>query len=337
MVAPASSDAAQLFQPQSDQPGDGVVLSSLPSLIRLRAQGSRLAVPQRHVRAQQSGQRLSRLKGRGMEFDEVRPYMPGDDVRYLDWRVTARTGKTHSKLFREERERPILVSVDYRSTMFFASKGMFKSVLAARLASMLAWMGNCEGDRVGGQVFTDHSLHDYKPQKGRHNVLRLLNDLAEHSIPPWLDQGQKQHRAGNNRGESITDSPPLQHAYQRLARHARPGTMVFLISDFRDWDNATRLHVTRMARHSDVVMIFIYDPLEANLPAGMRLKFTDGTRQAVVDTFSETTTEHYKQNFFNRKTSIEQYARANKLPFLSCSTIDNPFTVLMANLRMGIK
>jgi uncharacterized protein (DUF58 family) len=332
VVAPVSSDAAQLFQPQPEKPGDGVVLSSLSSLIRLSVQGSRLAVPQRHVRAQQSGQRLSRLKGRGMEFEEVRPYMPGDDVLYLDWRVTARTGKAHSKLFREERERPILVSVDYRNTMFFASKGVFKSVLAARLASMLAWMGNSDGDRVGGQVFTNRNLHDYKPQKGRHSVLRLLNDLAEHSTPPWLDQKPDQQLPGNSRGESITDSPPLQRAYQRLARHARPGTMVFLISDFRDWDNATRLQVTRIARHSDVVLIFIYDPLEANLPSGKRLKFTDGTHLAVVDTSSEITTEHYKQNFFSRKTSIEHYARSNKIPFISCSTIDNPFTVLLTNL-----
>jgi uncharacterized protein (DUF58 family) len=336
VVAPASLDTQKILRPQTDKPGDGVVLSSLPSLISLSAQGSRLAVPQRHVRAQQSGQRLSRLKGRGMEFDEVRPYMPGDDVRNLDWRVTARTGKAHTKLFREERERPILVSVDYRATMFFATKGVFKSVQAARLASLLAWMANRDGDRVGGQVFTDQTLHDYKPQKGRHSVLRLLNDLAGQSTPPWLDkeldEELNQPLADSNSGESITDKPPLLHAYQRLARHARPGNMIFLISDFRDWDNATRLQITRMARHSDVVMIFIYDPLETSLPGGKRFKFTDGIRQAVVDTTSQAATEQYKQTFLNRKNNLEQYARSNKLPFLTCSTSDNPFTVLMANL-----
>ncbi len=336
MVAPASSDTPKLFRPRTDKPGEGVVLSSLPSLIGLSAQGSRLAVPQRHVRAQQSGQRLSRLKGRGMEFDEVRPYMPGDDVRNLDWRVTARTGKAHTKLFREERERPILVSVDYRSNMFFATKGVFKSVQAARLASLLAWMGNSDGDRIGGQVFTDLKLHDYKPQKGRHSVLRLLNDLAEQSTPPWLDQEPNkelnQPSVAGNSGERFNDKPPLLHAYQRLARHARPGNMIFLISDFRDWDNDTRLQITRMARHSDVVMIFIYDPLETSLPGGKRFKFTDGMRQAVVDTNSQTSIEQYKLTFVNRKSTVEQFARSKKLPFLTCSTIDNPFTVLMASL-----
>jgi uncharacterized protein (DUF58 family) len=333
VAAPISTDASKLFQPRSSIRGDGVVLSSLPSLISLSAQGSRLTVPQRHVRAQQSGQRLSKLKGRGMEFDEVRPYMPGDDVRYLDWRVTARTGTTHTKLFREERERPILVSVDYRSTMFFATKGVFKSVQAARLAALLAWMGNRDGDRVGGQVFTDQILHDYKPQKGRHSVLRLLNDLAEQSTPPWLDQQpHRDNTRGDNKGEMISDSPPLQHAYNRLARHARPGTMIFLVSDFRDWDTATGLQITRMARHSDVVMIFIYDPLEANLPAQKRFRFTDGIRQAVVDTYADVSVEKYKQNFLDRKNNAEQFARSKKIAFLSCSTIDNPFTVLMAGL-----
>ena len=328
MIAPVSSDAAQLYRPQAARSGDGIVLSSLPSLIALSAQGSRLAVPQRHVKAQQSGQRLSRLKGRGMEFDEVRPYIPGDDVRYLDWRVTARTGKAHTKLFREERERPILVSVDYRSTMFFATKGAFKSVQAARLAAMLAWMGNRDSDRVGGQVFTDQVLHDYKPQKGRHSVLRLLNELAEQSTPPWLEQ----HPGVDHSGEIISDKPPLQHAYHGLARHARPGTMIFLISDFRDWDHAARLQVTRMIRHSDVVLIFVYDPLEISLPVNKRLRFTDGQRLTVVDTHSAVSTQQYKDNFLKRQHSIEQFARSNKLPLLRCATTDNPLTVLMAGL-----
>ncbi len=328
MAAPVAPDAAQLFRPQSSKSGDGLVLSSLPSLISLSAQGSRLSVPQRQVSAQQSGQRLSKLKGRGMEFDEVRPYMPGDDVRCLDWRVTARTGKAHTKLFREERERPILVSVDYRSTMFFATKGVFKSVQAARLAAMLAWMANRDGDRVGGQVFTDQILHDYKPQKGRHSVLRLLNDLAELSTPPWLSQAS----AAAKKGEVISESPPLEHAYKRLARHARPGTMIFLISDFRDWDNATRLLVTRMARHSDVVMIFIHDLLESDLPVERRFRFTDGVRHAVVDTHSEQSVQQYKQNYVIRKNSVDHFARSKQLPFLNCATTDNPFTVLMSGL-----
>jgi uncharacterized protein (DUF58 family) len=332
VVVSVSPDANTLFRAKTNRPGDGIVFSSLPSLISLSAQGTRLSVPQRQVRAQQSGQRLSKLKGRGMEFDEVRPYMPGDDVRYLDWRVTARTGKTHTKLFREERERPILVSVDYRGSMFFASKGVFKSVQAARLAAMLAWMGNRDGDRVGGQVFTAQILPDYKPQTGRHSVLRLLNDLAEQSTPPWLEQQQGNTTPANNKGELIGDIAPLEHAYHRLARHARPGTMIFLISDFRGWNKATHLQVARMARHSDVVMIFVYDPLEANLPANNRFRFTDGQHQAVVDTYSEASVEHYQQTFLNRKNSVEHDARSKKIPFLTCSTIDNPFTMLMSGL-----
>jgi uncharacterized protein (DUF58 family) len=192
-------------------------------------------------------------------------------------------------------------------------------------------MGNRDGDRVGGQVFTDQTLHDYKPQKGRHSVLRLLNNLAEQSIPPWFDQ-QQDKTTTNNKGELIGDSAPLEHAYHRLARHARPGTMIFLISDFRDWNKAAHLQISRMARHSDVVIIFVHDPLEASLPANNRFRFTDGTRQAVVDTYSDTAVAQYKQTFLKRKNSVENYARSKKIPFLMCSTVDNPFTVLMAGL-----
>ena len=119
--------------------GDAVVRPSLEELIALSrpAGGLRLARPT--ARALQSGQYFSRFKGRGMEFDETRLYTPGDDVRHLDWRVTARTGKAHTKLFREERERPVFLSVDYRASMFFATRGMYKSALAARLAALIAW------------------------------------------------------------------------------------------------------------------------------------------------------------------------------------------------------
>ncbi|MCH9697258.1 MAG: DUF58 domain-containing protein [Gammaproteobacteria bacterium] len=326
MFAAAPEDAATLNIKQTEKAGDGLVFSSLPGLISLNVQGTRLSVPQRKVIAQQAGQRLSKLKGRGMEFDEVRPYTPGDDVRHLDWRVTARTGKAHTKLFREERERPILMSVDYRASMFFASKGVFKSVQAARLAAMLAWMGNRDGDRVGGQVFTDRILHDYKPQKGRHSVLRLLNDLAELSIPPWLNQDTNSKR----KGEHINEDAAFSHAYDRLVRHARPGTMIFLISDFRDWDSNTQLQVSRMGRHSDIALIFLYDPLETGLPADRRFRFTDGKQFAVIDTHSEESRQFYHDHFIQRMNAVENFARSKKIPLLKCSTTDNPFSVLMS-------
>ncbi|MDD5114985.1 MAG: DUF58 domain-containing protein, partial [Methylobacter sp.] len=143
---------------------------SLKTLINLAGPAASLNLQPASIRSRQSGGYVSRFKGRGMEFDETRLYQPGDDIRSIDWRVTARTGKTHTKLFREERERPVFIAVDDRAAMHFATRGVFKSVLAAKLAGLLAWTAQHHGDRMGGQIFSDNSCRELKPQNGRHAV-----------------------------------------------------------------------------------------------------------------------------------------------------------------------
>jgi uncharacterized protein (DUF58 family) len=140
--------------------GDNLVCVSPATLIALRGAGEGLSLKASRIAARQSGNYLSRFKGRGMEFDEARQYQPGDDVRTLDWRVTARTGKPHTKLFREERERAVLAWVDMRPTMFFATRGAFKSVIAARAAALIAWSTNQQGDRLGSLVFNADNHHE---------------------------------------------------------------------------------------------------------------------------------------------------------------------------------
>jgi hypothetical protein len=155
-----------------------LVAVNLKILLNLSKAASSLNLRHDQIRSGQSGAYLSKLKGRGMEFDEARLYQPGDDIRTIDWRVTARTGKTHTKVFREERERPVFISVDYRPTMAFATRGVFKSVQAAKLAALLAWAAQQHGDRIGGQIFTDFACQELKPQNGKHAVLRFLNALV---------------------------------------------------------------------------------------------------------------------------------------------------------------
>ncbi|HHJ81077.1 MAG TPA: DUF58 domain-containing protein, partial [Candidatus Tenderia electrophaga] len=157
--------------------GDNLVHVCPATLIALRAAGEGLTLKASRIAARQSGNYLSRFKGRGMEFDEARLYQPGDDVRTLDWRVTARTGKPHTKLFREERERAVLTWVDMRPTMFFATRGAFKSVIAARAAALIGWSANRLGDRLGGLVFTADTHHELRPKRGKSAVLQLLQQL----------------------------------------------------------------------------------------------------------------------------------------------------------------
>jgi len=153
-------------------------VADLTDLISLRFEATRLALP-RNIRATHpiSGQQRSKIQGRGVDFSEVRLYQPGDDVRSIDWRVTARTDRPHTKLFQEEKERPVMVLIDQGPSLFFGSKVRFKSVAAARLGVMLAWSALGEGDRVGGIIFNDEGHDEIRPRRSRKSVLHLANKV----------------------------------------------------------------------------------------------------------------------------------------------------------------
>ena len=297
--------------------GDAVVRPSLEELIGLSrpAGGLRLARPT--ARALQSGQYLSRFKGRGMEFDETRLYTPGDDVRHLDWRVTARTGAPHTKLFREERERPVFLSVDYRASMFFATRGMFKSAMAARLAALIAWSARRHDDRIGGQIFSEAGSQELRPEHGHPAVLRFLQALVARAEPPAPAPG--------------ASGPALEEALMHLPRHARPGSLVFIFSDFRQLTAAGEAAVSRLSRHCDGVLVMIHDPLEQRLPPG-RHRYGDGVSERVIDADAATQAEHARR-FQARHDQVQTLARRHGLRFVSCATTDSPLAVLQRGSR----
>lgn len=296
--------------------GSDPVRPSLDELIRLSQPAAGLSLARPTVRALQSGQYLSSFKGRGMEFDETRPYTQGDDVRHLDWRVTARTGKPHTKLFREERERPVFLTVDYRAAMFFATRGMFKSALAARLSALIAWSARRHGDRIGGQIFSEGGSVEFKPEHGHTAVLRLLKALVDRSVP--ATEGHPE--------------PMLEEALVRLPRHARPGSLAFVFSDFRHLNAAGEAALSRLARHCDGVLVLVFDPLEQSLPLGRHRYGKDG-RDLVVDADRRTAAEH-EQRFRGRYERVQQLAGRHGLRFVSCATTDDPLLVLQRSSRI---
>ena len=286
-----------------------LVSVSLKTLIDLAKLASGLNLQQAKLRSRQSGGYVSRFKGRGMEFDETRLYQPGDDIRSIDWRVTARTGKTHTKVFREERERPVFISVDNRLTMHFATRGVFKSVLAAKLAGLLAWTAEYHGDRIGGQLFSEQECRELKPQNGRHAVLRFLNALVKPQVP--------------------TDKAfTLEQVLARLNQHARPGSLVYIISDFRGINDQAETHLAKLSEHCEVVLIFIYDPLESSLPAKGRYRFTDDERDVVIDSGDQQRILNYQQRFTRRLQRLESLAKKRGLTFIQCSTTEDPLQCL---------
>jgi uncharacterized protein (DUF58 family) len=287
-----------------------LVSVSLKTLIDLAEPASYLKLGALSIRAQHNGGYGSRFKGRGMEFDEARLYQAGDDIRSIDWRVTARTGKAHTKLFREERERPVFISVDNRAAMHFATRGVFKSVLAAKLAGLLAWAAHHHGDRIGGQLFTDNHCHELKPQNGKRAVLHFLNALCKETI--------------NNSDELIS----LEQALTRLAQHAHAGSLLYIISDFRGLTNKAEQQLIKLSQHCTVILIFIHDPLEMQLPTKGQYRFTDTKRDIIIDSQDKQRLANYQQRFQQREQQLKQLAKSKGLALLQCSTLDDALQCL---------
>ena len=283
---------------------------SLKTLVNLVKQAPLVDLSHKQIRAGQSGEYVSRFKGRGMEFDETRLYQPGDDIRSIDWRVTARTNVTHSKVFREERERPVFISVDSRPAMRFATRGVFKSVQAAKLAALLAWAAHLNGDRVGGQVFNEKGCQELRPASGKRAVLHFLNAL----VTP-------------NPGNEL-DNIPLEKVLLRLIQHAKPGSLLYIISDFRGLDERLDAYLSKLARHCEVVLIQVYDPLESHLPAKGRYRLSDGAVDITIDSGDTQRVLAYQQQFQQRQQHLMTLCKKWRMNLLQCSTQQQPIEAL---------
>lgn len=277
--------------PASNQQDQDGVFASLNGLIQMRA-AANLVDFNSGVKSQSliDGAYLSHRRGRGMEFAEVRPYQAGDDIRTIDWRVTARTQETYTKLFQEEKERPVYVVVDQRSPMFFGSKTQFKSFLAAELAAILAWGTFRNNDSLGAMIFGNHSQHDMRPKRGKRATLRFLNILAEYN----QQLGQKNPL---EKGTSAEQAQTLASIFQELRRVARPGSTIFIISDFHDFDASCEKDVSTLSRHCDIELLHLFDPLEQALPKNARLTVTDGEQRRVLDTHNAEVGKSYSKNW----------------------------------------
>lgn len=292
---------------------------SVPSMVGMNRYASLIPLRPGKILARQSGNYQSAFKGRGMEFDESRLYQPGDDIRNIDWRVTARTGKTHTKLFREERERPVFIWVDLRAPMFFATRGRFKSVMASYIASLLAWAANHHGDRIGGVIFSEDNHHELKPHRGKIGVLRFINKLVEH--PSWQEPWRGQ-----------ADRESLGRELIRLRRVTRPGSLICLISDFRYMTESDETQILRLSKHNDVILIYIHDLLEESLPQGGQYRISDGENDMSIDTGNRDYINTYQQRYQQHRERLQRMSRMGNIYLIACSTTDDPLQVLQSKL-----
>lgn len=288
---------------------------TLADLVRLRPAGESVHLTAPRVRVATAGGHLSPFRGRGVEFDESRPYQPGDDLRTMDWRVTARTGKPHTKVFREERNRPVFLWVDLRRPMLFATRGEFKGVRAAEMAALVAWSAVANGDRLGGLVFAETEHHEQRPALGSRSALRLLQTLSADSF--WLPaEGAEGAEADAGR------------ALQRLARVARPGSLIFLISDFRRLGEDAERHLLKLAGHCDLRLVHCFDAVEAALPPPGRYRIASGSRVFSIETGNAAMRRRYEERFKERRALLERLGRTPGIRVIDCATDADPRTVL---------
>lgn len=274
----------------------------------------------KNLHGKMSGNYLARSKGRGMEFDEVRHYQTGDDIRAIDWRVTARTGKTHTKLFREEIERPVLIATDLNSNMLFGTKLLYKSVQAAHIASLVAWHAKARGDRVGGIVFNEQEHQELKPRSRKQGVLHYLHALMQI------------HTSTHALNDSANIPENFVANCMRIRQIAKPGSLVYLITDGHQLCSEAIRHLSHISRHCELVVCLISDPLENQLPETkekMNVCITDGKNQQQLTLGDQNIAQSYKSktHAFNlQKQQLLSKAGARVIQFCAGETIEQQMT-----------
>ena len=272
----------------------------------------------------------SKFRGRGMDFDEVRPYFPGDDIRNIDWRVTARTGEAHTKLFKEERERPVFLLVDQSSHLFFGSRNAFKSVIAARAAALLVWASITAGSRIGAVLFDDFEHLEHRPSGRRRDALSLLKKITSRHNTLLDDIENRLTPAKVEKSDDEKKQSAFSQSLSRLRRLAKPGSLIYLFSDFRNMDEDCKRHLSRLGQHNEIQAYLLTDPMDTQLPPPGNYSLTDGTSISRINTSAKNMRQQYLNVEQQRIENLKHYLKQKRVLLQTLSTTDNLGVVLAA-------
>ncbi|MBN7797852.1 DUF58 domain-containing protein [Parahaliea mediterranea] len=288
---------------------DDDVYTSLRALTRLRHSAHGFSyLPKQPLGSLLTGRKRSRLRGRGLDFDELRHYRPGDDIRNMDWRVTNRTGKPHVRVYTEERDRPAILLVDQRLSMFFGSRRKMKSVVAAEAASLAAWRVLGVGDRVGALLFNDSESTEVGPSRSEKKTLA------------WLGQLVAMNRRLSVDAPRDPDPRALDRALQAAERRIGHDYLLMLISDFSGFSERTLAALRRIRRHNDVVCSLVYDPLERDITQADKLVVSDGQYQLEVDPRRHQLGEKFEAHFSSGLARVQADLRRHDIPVILLDT-----------------
>ena len=294
---------------ESPYPQD--VFISLQDLLKMEhhARNFSFQARKQKVRSILGGKHASKLRGRGLDFEEVRNYVAGDDIRNIDWKVTARTQKTHSKVFSEEKEKPALIVVDQSKSMFFGSQRKTKSVVAAEVAALAAFRILKEGDRVGGIVFADEGIDIIYPKRDRKNILRFFEKIVERNR-------QLEHSS------PVKFEEALKETLAKIRNIVTHDFLVLIISDFQRYSPEVIKFISQTAQHNDVVLVKVYDPMEKEIPK-TKLVAGDGEKQIFVDGESKNLRQSFLEGFEKDYTSFEGQVKKHRIPLMLIDTVSD--------------
>lgn len=287
----------------------GNIYTSINDLRRLqyRAKGFSF-MPSQPVNSALSGKNVSNLRGRGLNFEELRHYRPGDDIRSMDWKVTRRTGKPHIKVYTEERERNVYLAIDQRSTMFFGSTGKMKSVIAAEVAALIAWQISESGDRVGAYIYNDSHVDFIPAKRGRQHVVNLLATLVKRN------NELKVGVAHNNHSESFNTM------FAKTLHNSGTNALVIFIGDGHGWNDTSTEYLKKLRQHNEVIACHIDDPLEQALPNMSQMVVSDGEQQIQFSSNNQTLQDKYQDELTLQLTNYVKNAKKYRVPIIHIST-----------------
>ena len=292
------------------QEKDPAVYTSIDALRRLQFKTKGLSfLPKQPVKSILNGKNVSKLRGRGLNFEEMRQYHLGDDIRTMDWKVTLRTGKPHVKVFNEERERDVFLLVDQRLNMFFGSTGKMKSVIAAEVAALTGWRVIESTDRIGAIIFNDDNAVSFKPKRSHHQISLIIAELVN-----------KNHQLAS--GSVATDySTSLNRAFEKLIRVITHDALVIFISDGRGWNDKTTEYLKKLRQHNDMIICHVVDPLELELPKLSQTILSDGQLQIEISDAETRIYQSYREKIEQQLTKLTSISAKYRIPVLPFETL----------------
>lgn len=265
-------------------------------------------LPKQAMQSILAGRHASKLRGRGLNFEELRHYRSGDDIRTLDWKVTNRTKKPHVRVYTEERERSVLLLVDQRVSMFFGSQVKMKSVVAAEMAALSIWRTLAVGDRVGALVFNDSGIKEIKPQRSRKTALQILHQVTT------------MNHALNARQSTETNIDQLNLALQEAERLCGHDYLIVVVSDMNGWNSETIKRIKRLTVHNDLIVPLIFDHLEKELPDHQQLVVSDGDVQIEVDARKHKLKQRFAEGFVSSVDFLQSELSKYGVPVMPIDT-----------------